>query len=145
MSVILVQVDGFSRITAENGQEVAGRVARVAVQLMKASMRDMDHISHLSDDTFALLLPGAKLHDTSIIAERIRVSVERCRLPRQAGIMPFTVSVGCVEAIDGDDMRRIMERARKALEAAIQQGRNCTFVQDGNATRLASDLVAAGR
>lgn len=145
LSLVLFQVDGFSRITAESGNEVAGRIARVAVQLMKASMRDMDHVAQLSDDTFALLLPGSKLQDSTVIAERIRANVERCRLPRQAGIMPFTVSVGCVEAIDGDDMRRIMERARKALEAAIQQGRNCTFIQDGNVTRPAGELAASGR
>lgn len=143
MSLLLLQVDGAGRIIADRGPQAAQRVMRIAAQLLKAAMRDMDHLSLISDDTFALLLPGAKLPDTANIGERVRRSVERCRLPNQSGTLPtFTVSIGCVEAIDGDDMRMLMERARRALEAAVQKGRNATWFHDGAATRPAGDLPA---
>lgn len=142
LSLLLLQIDGLPRIIADQGAQAASRVVRIAVQLMKATMRDMDHLGQLSDDTFSLLLPGANLTNTTSIAERIRTNVERCRLPRQAGALPFTVSMGCVEAADNDEMRAVMERARRALEAAVQQGRNRTWYHDGREARPAADLSA---
>ena len=102
----MVQVDSYSRLLSEYGPTAAAVVLRVTAQLMKATTRDMDHVSRLQEDTFALLLPGAKLADAAAISERLRMVIERCRLPRSAGAMFFTVSIGVVEASEGDDMRR---------------------------------------
>jgi diguanylate cyclase (GGDEF)-like protein len=98
--------------------------------LINAVMRDMDHVARLGDDTFAVLMPGALLHDGVSIAERLRHAVERCRLPRKAGANWFTISVGVVEASDGDDLRRLLQRGRSALSAAVNQGRNCVVGRD---------------
>ena len=130
LALLMVQVDSFSRIASEHGPTAASIVLRVAAQLIKATMRDMDHVSRLSEDTFALLLPAAELADAAAMAERLRLVVERCRLPRRAGAQFFTVTVGVVEASDGDDMRKILERCRAALASAINGGRNVVQAQD---------------
>jgi diguanylate cyclase (GGDEF)-like protein len=87
-------------------------------------MRDMDHVARLSEDTFALLLPGALLSDGMTIAQRLRQTVERCVLPRKAGTTWITISAGVVEASDGDDLRRILQRGRQGLAEAVHQGGN---------------------
>lgn len=124
LSLLLVQVDGYGRLVSDHGNGGAEVVLRVAAQLVNAVMRDMDHVSRLEEDTFAMLLPGAQLPHAVAIAERLRAAVERCRLPRKAGTSWFTISVGVVEASSGDDLRLMLERARKALQAAVNQGRN---------------------
>lgn len=124
LSLLLVQVDGLGRILGEHGEPGAEVVLRVTSQLVNAVMRDMDHVSRLEDDTFAMLMPGAQLQHAVAIAERLRAACERCRLPRKAGTSWFTVSAGVVEASEGDDLRQILERARRALNAAVNQGRN---------------------
>ena len=63
----------------------------------------MDHVARLSEDTFAMLLPGALLSHGATIAERLRTAVERCRLPRKAGASWYTISAGVVQASEGDD------------------------------------------
>jgi len=130
LTLLLVQVDAYQRIISDHGPAAGEIVLRVASQLINASMRDMDHVARLSDDTFALLLPGFLLHDGVSIAQRLRHAVERCRLPRKAKTNWFTVSIGVVEANDGDDLRRILQRARSALAAAVNQGRNCVVGRD---------------
>ena len=71
-----------------------------------------------------------QLPDAALLAERLRQGIERCRLPRRAGALFFTISVGAVEASEGDDMRKILERGRAALQAAVNQGRNSVCAQD---------------
>jgi diguanylate cyclase len=124
LALMLVQIDGLGRLAADHGTEAEETVLRVAAQLINAVMRDMDHVARLSDDTFALLMPGSQLSQGVAIGERLRSACERCRLPRRAENGHFTISVGVVEASEGDDLRLILERGRNALQAAIHQGRN---------------------
>ncbi|MDX1945028.1 MAG: diguanylate cyclase [Pirellulaceae bacterium] len=137
LALMLLQVDGFERIVGDNGTSAGDVVLRVTAQLVNAVMRDMDHVARLGDDTFAMLLPGAHIADAVLIGERLRGAVERCRLPRKAGANWFTISLGVVEACPGDDLRRILERARKALQTAVNQGRNRVCVQEGEAANVA--------
>jgi diguanylate cyclase len=130
LTILLVQVDGYQRLTSDHGSTSAEAVLRIASQLINASMRDMDHVARLSEDTFAMLLPGALLSHGVTIAERLRHAVERCRLPRKAGASWFTISAGVVQASEGDDLRGVLERARAALMAAVNQGRNLVVGHD---------------
>jgi diguanylate cyclase len=124
LTLLMVQVDGYSRIVSDHGPTCAEAVLRIAAQLMNASMRDMDTLARLSDDTFVVLRPGEVLNDCVTIAERLRQAVERCKLPKKAGVNFFTISAGVVQASRDEDLRRLLERGRAALTQAVNQGRN---------------------
>jgi len=87
-------------------------------------MRDIDRLARLSDDTFAILLPGGLARDGATIAERIRQGIERRPLPRKAGARSMTVSAGVVQTDKADDLRRLLQRARGSLSSAVNAGRN---------------------
>jgi diguanylate cyclase len=142
LALALIQVDAYGRIASDYGVTAADAVLRVASQLINASMRDMDHVTRLSEDTFALLLPGAVLSDAVTITERLRQAASRCRLPRRAGANWFTVSVGVVQTGREDDLRGLLERGRAALSEAINQGRNCVISQESESRRRAGVVAA---
>jgi diguanylate cyclase len=142
LAVVLIQVDAYPRIASDYGATAADAVLRITAQLINASMRDMDQLTRLSEDTFALLLPGAMLADGVTIVERLRQAVERCRLPRRAGANWFTISAGAVQASEGDDLRHILERAREALTSAVKQGRNCVVARDTPGSTVRKVAVA---
>jgi diguanylate cyclase len=129
VTLLLVQVDGYARIVSDHGPTRADVVLRITSQFINASLRDMDHVCRLSEDTFAVLLPGAVINDGSAIAEHLRKAVERCQLPRTAGVNYFTVSAGVVEAGRQEDLRQLLERGRAALAEAVTQGRNCVVTR----------------
>ena len=136
LTLLLIQVDAYPRIVSDHGPSCAEVVLRITAQFINALMRDMDHIARLSDDTFAVLLPGAVLSDGVAIAERLRHAVERCRLPKRAGTNWYTISAGVVQANEGDDMRRVLQRARAALTSAVNQGRNRVVSGDFHGLKL---------
>ena len=144
LTLLLVQVDEFPSLAEKYGSTSTEAVLRIAAQLINAVMRDMDHVARLGEDTFALLLPGAALSNGVAIAERLRHAVERCRLPRRAGISRFTVSIGVVEASGGDDLRHILERGRTTLQTAIGEGRNRVVGGDAE-TNAVGRVVSQGR
>ena len=142
LTLLLVQVDAFPRIVNDHGSAASDVVLRVTAQLINAVMRDMDHVTRMGEDTFALILPGALLGDGVTIAERLRQAVERCRLPRKAGASWFTISVGVVEGGESDDLRKILQRAREALGCAANQGRNRVIGHDALGTQIRAAELA---
>lgn len=142
LTVVLIQVDSYARILSDYGATAADAVLRIASQLINASMRDLDHLTRLSEDTFSLLLPGAVLADGVLIAERLRKAAERCRLPRRAGANWFTVSAGVVQAESDDDLHGLLERARTKLADAVKQGRNCVATEEFHSEQRAGVALA---
>lgn len=140
MSLLIVQIDNLNRIGSDHGRNAAATVMRIAVQLTMAVVRGLDQATRLNEDTYAVLLPALQVDDALMSAERLRQSIERCRLPRSAGMPGFTVSIGVVEAGGYDDMPALFDRARQALQLAIDQGRNRVSTSDGLPT-----LVEAAR
>jgi diguanylate cyclase (GGDEF)-like protein len=127
VSVLLVEVDRLQELEAQYGNK-AGEVAlRAAAQFLKASMRDMDHISLFADRVFGLLLPGAGINEVGIVSERIRAAIERCELPLHGESLPFSVSMGAAEVIPGEDLQTFVARAEGSLEAARTSGGNCSY------------------
>jgi diguanylate cyclase len=137
LTLILIQVDDYDRILCERGSSAAAVVLRIMSQFITASLRDMDSVSRLSDDTFAVLMPGSVIDDGLTIAQRLRQAVERCRLPRKAGVKFFTLSAGVVQASEADDLRQILERARMLLNEAANQGRNCVVGEEAPVAQAA--------
>lgn len=142
LTLMMLQVDEYARIYSDHGPTCAGAVLRIMSQFINASLRDMDSVSRLSDDTFAVLLPGAVLMDGLSIAERLRHAVERCRLPRKAGVKFFTLSAGVVQSTEGDDLRLILQRARTLLDRATNEGRNCVIGEEKPGTAVSAAAVA---
>lgn len=119
LSLMLAQVDGLERIRNEHGETAAGIVIRVAAQIFKANLRDIDQASRLEDNTFSLLLPGIQAADALETAQRIQTAVSRYPLPKRAGVARVTVAIGVAEAGSKDDMQAILRRSRRALEFAL--------------------------
>ncbi|MCC6494044.1 MAG: diguanylate cyclase [Pirellulales bacterium] len=145
LTVLLVQVDAYQRVLGDHGGAAAEILLRAAAQLVNASMRDMDHLARLSENTFALLLPGAMLADGRTIAEHLRQGAQRCRLPASTGAGRFSLSIGAVQASEGDDLRRVLQRARTALAAAVNAGRNRVVAHDIRGKNLSEPKSTAAR
>lgn len=119
LSLLLAQIDGVERIRNEHGATAASIVMRVAAQVFKAQLRDLDQVSRLEDNTFSVLLPGTQASDAVEIAHRIQMAISRYPLPKRAGVARITVAIGIAEASNADDLQAVLRRARKSLDNAM--------------------------
>jgi diguanylate cyclase len=123
LSLVLIQVDGYAHLIREQGPTAGEVVLRITAQLINAAMRDLDLVARIGEETFALMLPGTRLTDAQLLAQRIRQAAQRCTLPRRAGLLRLVLHCGVVEATPSDDLRRLLQRARSNLANTVEQDR----------------------
>jgi diguanylate cyclase (GGDEF)-like protein len=127
LSVMLVDIDHFKGFNDTFGHQVGDEVLRQVSQVVKSAARNCDTVARYGGEELALVLPQTDLVGASVLAERIRESIEAieildkkgCRLPT------ITASIGVADLELADDgPESLIARADKALYAAKHNGRN---------------------
>ena len=131
MSLILVDVDALKRLNETHGTTTGDVVLRAVMQFLTAGLREIDTITRLNGDCFALTLRRADLDYAIQVAERVRNAIGLCKLRVGDNQIHFTISSGLAEAGADDDAEVLYLRSNLALQAAKAAGRNCTFYHDG--------------
>jgi diguanylate cyclase (GGDEF)-like protein len=97
-------------------KEVAGAFQRV--------LRRVDLLGRLGGEEFGVLLPQTAIAGGTVVAEKLRASVEAFSVSTDAGPVTVTASFGVTEARRGEDLEQIVQRADKGLYRAKSAGRN---------------------
>ena len=130
-SVLMVDLDHFKLINDNFGHQTGDEVLCAAVEKMQDSVRGIDVLCRWGGEEFAVLLPNASQKATRIIAERIRLNIQKVALsslgsPAQSRTgFSLTASIGAATYRDFDDgIEAMLRRADAALYAAKNAGRN---------------------
>jgi diguanylate cyclase (GGDEF)-like protein len=130
-TLMLVDLDGFSRVNTEYGHQGGDVILRQAAAKIKPLMRGRDMIARYGGDSFALLLSQTTLHDALPVAERVRKAVESAEFSHGTRPLRITASVGIAQ-LAADEMRGpVVSRVEDALAAAQAAGGNLCFRHDG--------------
>jgi diguanylate cyclase len=128
MTVVLARIDGLIDFASEN---VSSSPIRRGLQMARASMREMDSVTRWHSDGLAFLLPGTSAADATTVIRRLRNSAGAETSASGEPRTPLSFSIGIAEGIEGNDARRVLERAWLALEAARAAGPGNIFIHDG--------------
>jgi len=126
-SCILLDIDHFKKVNDTFGHIAGDAVLKMFASVLKKYSRKRDMACRYGGEEFAVLLPGSKLAEAMMVAERIRISVSRnVRTPDGKSL---TLSAGCSEHMPGEAGASLVQRTDKALYQAKQSGRNriCTL------------------
>jgi len=127
-SLLLMDVDHFKNYNDIYGHIPGDRclrqMAEVAAQVLQ---RPADLVARYGGEEFAVILPDTTYGGAIAIAEQIRLTVERLRIPHEGnphGVV--TVSVGCATQMPGvgSDLSELLKAADSALYVAKSLGRN---------------------
>ncbi|KAF1687151.1 GGDEF domain-containing protein [Pseudoxanthomonas broegbernensis] len=127
MALILADVDHFKGFNDRYGHQAGDRcLQEVALALAACAMRGADLVARYGGEEFAVVVPSPSREGVLEVAERMRATVERMRLPGLAPPAVVTVSlgVGLIDAVDRSEPDALLAAADAALYDAKRQGRN---------------------
>ena len=101
--------------------------------VIKNTIRDCDIAARYGGEEFVVVLPETQLKGATVVAERLRKTVERLKITANDCVIKATISVGltCYLVSQGaKEKSEIISEADKALYNSKNNGRNKTSIHD---------------
>ncbi|MBF0383813.1 MAG: GGDEF domain-containing protein [Magnetococcales bacterium] len=124
--VIMVDVDRFKNYNDTQGHQ-AGDQALIALgKVLKETIRPMDVAGRYGGEEFTVVLPESTAKEAMVVAERLRINVEKQEIKTKDGspLPTITVSLGIAESAIDLTLEEIIIKADKNLYKAKKSGRN---------------------
>ena len=131
LSILIVEIDGLSKLREQDGDEVAYKVFAAIVKYIFSQVdKEKDILGRYGQNGLSVLMPKVHLNAAERFAESIRQAVANARYKTAYGERTATLSIG-VAAITDDtgDYSSMVKRADMALFVAKKNGRNCVKVR----------------
>lgn len=125
LSLMLLDLDDFSRINHDYGYEAGDRVLIDLAGRFRRQLRSYDLIGRCGEDEFLLALPGCDLENADLLASRIRDAI--LAHPFAVGHEATTLTASFGLAVShGRSPLVVLREAERALAEAKLGGRNCS-------------------
>ena len=131
LSILILEVDGLSKMREQDGDEVAYKVFAAIVKYIFTKVdKEKDILGRYGQNGLSVLMPHVDMNAAEKFAEMIRQYVASARYKTAYGEKAATLSIG-VAAITDDtgDYNSMVKRADMALFVAKKNGRNCVKVR----------------
>ena len=123
-SLVMADIDYFKKFNDQYGHQTGDLVLKEVALALKSAIRVSDIIARYGGEEIIVLLRGAGFKEASIIASKMRKSVED-RVVREGNkSYRVTVSVGFSLYHQGDTAENLIRRADQAMYKAKEIGRN---------------------
>jgi diguanylate cyclase (GGDEF)-like protein len=126
-SIVMVEMDYLALYTSLCGPAAAAAAIKKTVAALTRSARQMDVVCSYGSGTFCIILPGTPKGESAPVAERVRRSCSRLKIPGvdalPSGRMSFSIGVSAYPA-DGGDADSLLSAALDALYLAKAEGRD---------------------
>ena len=134
-SVLMLDLDHFKDVNDEYGHSTGDEVLKALSEETRKALRTDDVFARHGGEEFIIVLEGVHAEQAYTIAERIRRRIEELEIRRGIKV---TVSIGVVEAREGEAVYDILDRVDICMYHAKSSGRNRTTCEKSDESRSAS-------
>jgi two-component system, cell cycle response regulator len=146
LSLILLDVDHFKSINDTRGHAAGDQVLTALGNLLGRQLRTCDVAARWGGEEFVILLPNTDGAGALVLAERLRVAIERLQIQYEGVAIPVTASLGIAEFDAGEALEGLVDRADRAMYAAKIGGRNRVMAAEtSNGAQLPSFAAQAAQ
>ncbi len=146
ISVLMIDIDDMKWYNSDFGNERGDEcIKSVASVISQVVLRNTDVVCRLSGGKFLVYMEGGNDMEPLSLAEKVRTTIERKRIPQsRRAANPFvTVSIGVASVIPRgeSDFSEIYDEAEDSLYEAKERGKNITVYDEqiyGQFTRKAT-------
>lgn len=131
LSVLIIEVDGLSKLREQDGDPVAYKVfASIVKYIFSKIDKEKDILGRYGQNGLSVLMPRVDMNAAERFAETTRQAIQSAKYKTAYGEKSATLSIG-VAAITDDtgDYSSMVKRADMALFVAKKNGRNCVKVR----------------
>jgi len=131
MSILIIEVDGLSKLREQDGDQVAYKVfAAIVKYIFSKVQKDKDILGRYGQNGLSVLMPEVDMNAAEKFAERMRQFVSNARYKTAYGEKSATLSIGVASLTDDTgNYNSMVKRADMALFVAKKNGRNCVKVR----------------
>ncbi len=139
ISMAILDLDHFKHINDTYGHPAGDEVLKRTAEAAAGVIRKSDIIGRLGGEEFIVLMPHTSLEGAVSVAEKIRVTLEKCIQPISEKV---TASLGVAERLRSESYDRWYKRADDAMYNAKDKGRNRVAVNvDTDITPFITPLI----
>ncbi|MBU0937104.1 MAG: sensor domain-containing diguanylate cyclase [Spirochaetes bacterium] len=126
LCVVMMDIDHFKLFNDTYGHSCGDVVLKQVAKLIQVSTRPTDIAARYGGEEFCVLLPDTTEEGGLLIAERIRMNVEKTVNEYEGQQLRVTISLGLAKFDPERDhsAKSVIDRADKALYQSKQTGRN---------------------
>jgi two-component system, sensor histidine kinase LadS len=125
LSVIMLDIDRFKAVNDSFGHGIGDKVIREVGRVLKQVLRDSDVKARMGGEEFAIVLVQTQQDSALLLAERLRVAIEACRVEAASAEVCVTSSFGVSQLTDDtSSLEDLLASADTALYQAKNSGRN---------------------
>jgi diguanylate cyclase (GGDEF)-like protein len=131
LSVLVIEVDGLSKLRELDGDPVAYKVfSSIVKHIFSKIDKEKDILGRYGQNGLSVLMPKVDMNAAEKFAEMTRQAIQSAKYKTTYGEKSATLSIG-VAAItdDSGDYSDMVKRADMALFVAKKNGRNCVKVR----------------
>jgi len=142
VSLIMADLDRFKRVNDRYGHEVGNRALVHATVLWKRLLRRIDVLCRYGGEEFVAILPGTRLGQAAVAAERLRAGLEGHPLSLDGERISLTASFGADCYLGGENLapRGFLARADRCLLQAKAAGRNRVCLDESRLTAAPTEV-----
>jgi diguanylate cyclase (GGDEF)-like protein len=125
LAVVMFDIDHFKGINDSYGHLAGDYVLKELATLVRTRLRPDDTLGRYGGEEFCAILPETSLEGAHRMAEQLRRLVAEATFVFEGSTIPVTVSLGCAELRDQQDVLGLLKAADDKLYEAKRAGRNC--------------------
>lgn len=130
-SMLFIDIDHFKRVNDKYGHMVGDQLLKSFSRRLISTFRESDFVARFGGEEFVAILPQTTLEEACKAAERIRSIISSTTHSIGDLEICVTTSIGIKEVQVGETEAELIQRADKALYAAKNGGRDCSYYHDG--------------
>ncbi|MGA7887592.1 MAG: diguanylate cyclase [Acidobacteriaceae bacterium] len=124
LSLLLMDLDDFSRINHDYGYDAGDRVLTELANRFRRQLRSYDLVGRCGEDEFLLALPGCTRENAMALADRVREAILARPFAVNGEASTLTASFGVADSA-GRSPLVVLREAERALAEAKLDGKNC--------------------
>ena len=125
-SIVIIDIDNFKKVNDSYGHDAGDEVLKHLAKTISKNIRKTDVIARWGGEEFVLLVKSSQLEIVQIIAEKLRIDIEKEKFPI---VEKITASLGVSNFKNqNQSFEDVFKNADNALYQAKENGRNKVFV-----------------